>query len=237
MGRARGSRSSNSRGGRGGRNQHATTPQQQQAAVQRIVDGIPHDNNPIQQELLNEEVQMEAVESDVSEYQEGETDQPTHPVEPRPPPGEPIPIFTQQCWKASWRRKFFTDWRWALNPENNNNNFVWARCNTGDCRRKTRYYKGGSTSFTNFEKHLKSAHKQLYEAFERQQASSSQDPKQPKLHQFAGQPMTLTKLRQKKLDTDLAFCLVIDNIPLNVLRRHRFRKWIHVRSFIHCLFS
>lgn len=38
----------------------------------------------------------------------------------------------------------------------------------------------------------------------------------------------LPKKLQEKLDSDLAFTIAIENLPLNILRRPRFRKWVHV---------
>jgi hypothetical protein len=38
-------------------------------------------------------------------------------TEPLPPPGNPIPKFTVQSWKAKSRRDLFADWRWAEKKE------------------------------------------------------------------------------------------------------------------------
>ncbi|KZS17098.1 Uncharacterized protein APZ42_017051, partial [Daphnia magna] len=49
---------------------------------------------------------------------------------------------------------------------------------------------------------------------------------QPSLLSFNVQPTKTTKQRQIKLDTELAFTVAVDNIPLNILRRPRFRQWV-----------
>jgi hypothetical protein len=62
-------------------------------------------------------------------------------TEPLPPPGNPIPIFNVQSWKAKWRRDFFTDWRWAEKKKGTGHQ-VWDRCKTGKCQtnKKAHYY-------------------------------------------------------------------------------------------------
>ncbi|KAK4024351.1 hypothetical protein OUZ56_009770 [Daphnia magna] len=55
---------------------------------------------------------------------------------------------------------------------------------------------------------------------------SSKDLNQPSLLSFNVQPTKTTKQRQIKLDTELALKFAVDNIPLNILRRPRFRQWV-----------
>jgi hypothetical protein len=74
-------------------------------------------------------------------------------TEPKPPPGNPIPIFTVQTWKSKWRRDFFIDWRWAAKKKGTGHQ-VWARCKTGKCQTNKRphYYVGELTSLSNIQK-------------------------------------------------------------------------------------
>ncbi|KZS05053.1 Uncharacterized protein APZ42_031857 [Daphnia magna] len=182
------------------------------ARLHDIVDAI--DISETQQHLIDEE------DTDVAEEtsEEVEAD-----MLRKDPPGEPIPAFTIQSWKASWRRAFFTDWRWSKRKEGEAQ--VWARCKTGQCQMKTNphYYAGGKSSFTNFEKHLNSCHKEEYKQYN---PVSSKDLNQPSLLSFNVQPTKTTKQRQIKLDTELALKFAVDNIPLNILRRPRFRQWV-----------
>ena len=130
-----------------------------------------------------------------------------------PPPGVPIPLFSQQMW-PNWRTHFFTDWRWEPDKANKKNDCpVFSECIASDkCRRKNlHYYKGSTSSFTNFESHLTHCHNDDFKAFkERDIASGSratpQDPSQPTLHQYGGfgaKTVNLSKKRQQELDHDL----------------------------------
>lgn len=183
-GRPRGTRA-RARGPRGlGRGRMA-----QQRTVAEIVEDIVDVPSDAQQQLLDEEAEMLLDESnastvDISDEPSDESaihPHPTHPAMPESvpsaPPGEPIPKFTVLSWKATWRNHFFTDWRWA--PGNSKNQHVWARCKTGECTKNTHYYSGGTTSFSNFEKHLNSHHKTLYEAFQKSQKSTQSGPSDP----------------------------------------------------------
>lgn len=119
------------------------------ARLHDIADGI--DVSETQQQLIDEEYTDVAEETS----EEVEADMPR-----KDPPGELMPAFTIQSWKASWRRAFFTDWRWSQRKKGEAQ--VWARCKTGQCQMKTKphYYAGGTSSFTNFEKYLNSCHKE-----------------------------------------------------------------------------
>ncbi|XP_059352801.1 uncharacterized protein LOC132088276 [Daphnia carinata] len=153
-------------------------------------------------ELLDEEGRGEGSD-EVMDFAENETTSAT--AEPLPPP----------------------DWRWAAKKKGNGHQ-VFARCKTGKCnlQKKQHYYSGELTSFSNFEKHLKSCHNEEYSKYEKQK--SSLDFSQPTLNKFQQFRSTaMTKERQKKLDIDLGYSVAIDNIPLNILRRKRFRQWIH----------
>ncbi|XP_045032028.1 uncharacterized protein LOC116933634 isoform X4 [Daphnia magna] len=100
------------------------------------------------------------------------------------------------------------DWRWAAKKKGNGHQ-VWARCNTGKWKTKNKqhYY----SEYSKYEKR-----------------SSGIDSSQPTLNRFQQFcSTTMTKERQKKLDIDLGYSIAIDNIPLNILRRKRFRRWIH----------
>ena len=66
-------------------------------------------------------------------------------------------------------------------------------------------------------------------------SKTPQEPSQPTLLQcgvFGRKQAILSKKRQKELDHDLALVLLVDNIPLNILRRDRFKKWVHVSILI-----
>ncbi|EFX81327.1 hypothetical protein DAPPUDRAFT_102318 [Daphnia pulex] len=85
------------------------------ARLQNIVDGI--DVSETQRQLLEEEADDHQQSLDEAIATHEATEETSEVVEadmPRKdPPGEPIPQFTIQSWKASWRRAFFTDWRWS----------------------------------------------------------------------------------------------------------------------------
>ncbi|EFX75526.1 hypothetical protein DAPPUDRAFT_107738 [Daphnia pulex] len=73
-----------------------------------ILNNIPISH--AQQQLLDEE----SGERDHEAMDDADNNTTVSNVtEPLPPPGNPIPIFNVQSWKAKWRRDFFTDWRWA----------------------------------------------------------------------------------------------------------------------------
>ena len=124
--------------------------------LQNIVDGI--DVSETQRQLLEEEAddhQQSSEETEDTEVTE-ETSEVVEADMPRKdPPGEPIPQFTIQSWKASWRRAFFTDWRWS--PKRKEGEVqVWARCNTGQCQTKTKPHVRKSY-FIDFS-HMKDTH-------------------------------------------------------------------------------
>jgi hypothetical protein len=109
-----------------------------------------------QEQLLDEEME--------ERYDEAMDNTGNHTItinytEPLPPPGNSIPIFTVQSWKAKWRKDFFTDWCWAEKKKGSADQ-VGARCKTGKCQtnKKPHYYAGELTSFSNFEKHRNSCH-------------------------------------------------------------------------------
>lgn len=210
------------------------------ARLQNIVDGI--DISETQRQLLEEEADdhQQSLDEATATHEDEASEETSEVVEedmsrssaflgPRKdPPGEPIPQFTIQSWKASWRRAFFTDWRWSPKRKEGEAQ-VWARCNTGECKTKTKphYYAGGTSSFTNFEKNLISCHNEEYKQYN-PVLSMSKDPSQPSLLSFNVHSVKTKKQRQIKLDTELAFSIAVDNIPLNILRRPRFRQWVEV---------
>ena len=217
--------------GRGRPRGSARLNQRGQTAVdtrlQNIVDGI--DVSETQRQLLEEEAddhQQSSEETEDTEVTEETSEVVEADMRRKDPPGEPIPQFTIQSWKASWRRAFFTDWRWSPKRKEGEAQ-VWARCNTGQCQTKTKphYYAGGTSSFTNFEKHLISCHNEEYKQYN---PVLSKDPSQPSLSSFNVHSIKTKKQRQIKLDTELAFSIAVDNIPLNILRTPRFRQWVEV---------
>ena len=214
VGRTRGSKASRGHG----RNSVETVEQN----LLHIVNDIPISN--AQQEFWDEERE----ERDDESMDDTDNHTTINATEPLPPPGNPIPKFTVQSWKAKSRRDLFADWRWAEKKKCTGHQ-VWARCKTGKCQtnKKPHYYSGELTSFSNFEKHLNSCHYEEYSKYEKRK--SENDPSQPSLHKFQ-QFRTMTKDRQKKIDVDLGYTVAIDNIPLNILRRPRFRRWVHVRT-------
>ena len=130
------------------------------ARLQNIVNGI--DVSETRRQLLDEEEddhQQSLDEADDTEVAEETSEVVEADMSRKDPPGEPIPPFTIQSWKASWRREYFTDWRWFPKRKEGEAQ-VLACCNTGQCKTKTKpyYYAGGTFSFTNFEKHLISFH-------------------------------------------------------------------------------
>nr|CAH0112994.1 unnamed protein product [Daphnia galeata] len=193
VGRTRGSKASRGHG--------QTSVETEEQNLLHIVNEIPISD--AQQELLDDE-REEGDDYEVMHVTDDDTK--INTAEPPPPPGNPIPTFTEQSWKAKWRRDFFTDWR---------------KCETN---KKPHYYSGELTSFSNFEKHLNSCHYEEYSKHEKRK--SENDPSQPSLHKFQ-QSRTMTKDRQKKIDLDLGYTVAIDNIPINILRQPRFRRWIH----------
>ncbi len=98
------------------------------ARLQNIVDGI--DVSETQRQLLEEEADDNQQSLDEAIATHEATEETSEVVEadmPRKdPPGEPIPQFTIQSWKASWRRAFFTDWRWS--PKRKEGEAVKLRC-------------------------------------------------------------------------------------------------------------
>ena len=82
-----------------------------------------------------------------------------------------------------------------------------------------------ASSFTNFEKHLISCHNEEYKQYN---LVLSKDPTQSSLLSFNVHSIKKKKQRQIKLDTELAFSIAVDNIPLNILRKPRFCQWVEV---------
>lgn len=145
VGRTRGSKASRGHG--------RTSVETEEQNLLHIVNEIPISD--AQQELLDDE-REEGDDYEVMHVTDDDTT--INAAEPLPPPGNPIPTFTVQSWKAKWRRDFFTDWRWAKKKKGTgqSGHRVWARCKTGKCEtnKKPHYYSGELTSFSNFEKHL-----------------------------------------------------------------------------------
>lgn len=196
-----------------------------QQVLQNIVNNIPISQE--HQELLHEEA-MEVMEESQQENSASPICVAPAQTSTQPSlPGDPIPLFTILSWRAQWRRAFFTDWRWAKDKKNKDAMQIWARCKTGKCAGKNPpyYYSGSSKSFTNFEKHLNSAHPTKYEEFSK---SSKKDESQTTVLEFIDRPVVTSKARQKRLDTGFTLAVAIDNIPPNIVRRPNFRKWIHV---------
>ncbi|KZS02107.1 Uncharacterized protein APZ42_000990 [Daphnia magna] len=82
--------------------------------LRQIVGQLPISD--AHQELLDEEG-AEGGSDDIVDLAEYEITSAS--AEPLPPPGEPIPKFTVESWKAKWRRDFFSDWRWAAKKKGN----------------------------------------------------------------------------------------------------------------------
>jgi len=181
---------------------------------------------PITQEL------QDRLDEEAMEGGGQESTTPILPIQAQPftPPGDPIPLFTIQCWRAAWRRQFFTDWRWAKDKSKKDVMKVWARCKTGKCADKNPpyYYSGASKSFTNFEKHLQSAHQEKYEAYLKKKTKKEEDESQPSVADLVGRPVVTSKARQQRLDSGFALVVAIDNLAPNIARRPNFRNWIHV---------
>lgn len=220
--------------GRGGRSISRVTdgqhfnPETPDEALHRIVQSIPVSQE--QQDQLDEEEGLMATEeeSEVVEEVPAADEHPHSQSRPlqKSPPGHPIPSFTVHSWKASWRRKFFTDWRFDAVQQR-----VWACCSIEGCEKTSRrhYFAGGMTSFTNFTRHLSSAHSDLWKEYtSTNQKTLFEESRQQSIQSFLRSPVNLPPNQQKELDIDLAYSLAIDNIPLNVLRRQRFRKWVNV---------
>jgi hypothetical protein len=168
-----------------------------------IVNNIPISD--AQQQLLDEE-REETQEREDEAMDDADNDTTasifSKATEPLPPPGNPIPTFTVQTWKAKWRRDFFTDWRWKEKKKGTGHQ-VWARCKTGKCRtnKKPHYYAGELTSFSNFEKHLNCSHYEVYIKYGKLKSVNNSSSSQPTLHTF--QQFRMTNDRQKKIDLDL----------------------------------
>lgn len=147
---------------------------------------------------------------------------------PSTPPGERMPAYNVACWKAEWRRRFFCDWRWDPLSKK-----IYARCKADEeCANSSRYYTGSTTSFSNFSTHLKGVHRSVYDSYVLE-LNKKGDPKgqasQVSILTYA-KPKELTKAQKEELNKLLAYTIAVDNIPMNVLRRHRFRKFIEVGS-------
>lgn len=139
-----------------------------------------------------------------------------------PSPGVPIPIFTVSSWTSPWRTEFFTDWR--HDPASKK---IYALCKQEGCPRSRKYLSADASSFSNIKKHLVGLHKSLLDAFEQKQKEKPADPNQSTITTFT-RPTMMTKAKQVRLNNLLGYCLAVDNIPINVLRRPYFRKWIAV---------
>lgn len=135
-------------------------------------------------------------------------------------------LFHNSPYNPGKQVRGFTDWRWSPKRKEGEAQ-VWARCNTGQCQTKTKphYYAGGTSSFTNFEKHLISCHNEEYKQYN---PVLSKDPSQPSLLSLNVHSVKTKKQRQITLDTELAFSIAVDNIPLNILRMPRFRQWVEL---------
>lgn len=241
--RGRGARltSTPTTGRTGMRNSVSVSIDEAQARLERLVNDLPV-NEELQRQLDEETVELElefdsisGVEDEFSDSESSNTAQET--VESKPPPGVPIPAFTISTWKASWRRIFFKDWRQEPNLADPSKTKVFAQCKTGECDRSNRqkYFRGGVSSFTNFVTHLNSHHREVWLEYKAKSGKETEvsltrtanQQKQLTIERFS-RPISLSKAQQLKLDSGLAYSIAIDNLPLNILRRPNFRKWVEV---------
>lgn len=149
------------------------TQSSEDARIREIVDSIEVADD--RQELLDEEADITELVAETEEAAETSLKDPL--------PADPLPLFVIQSWKTPWRRAFFADWRWDGKKKEGESQ-VWTRCKTGKCPTKSKqhYYAGGSSSFTNFEKHLTSFHNKEYKSFA---AKTQKHNNQPSIESYS----------------------------------------------------
>lgn len=125
-------------------------------------------------------------------------------------------------WVPAWRRKFFYDWR-----QDSSTGKIYAKCELCKSCHTNRHLTGNLSSFTNFTKHLKGVHLEEWKAYEDQQSKKKGDPRQQSIKEY-GTGKSIHKSRQQQLDIQLTYSMAEDNIPLNILKRPRFKEWIQV---------
>lgn len=142
------------------------------------------------------------------------------PVQPKAAFGKPIASHQQSRWPA-WRTMFFTNWR-------EDGKRIEAQCTMSQCV-DIEPLKSDWSSFSNFQSHCERLHRdewdKLKNARDEDGVKSGNSQRSMTSYTFSKKQSTS---RQHQLDIDLVRVMSEDNLPINVLRRQRFRNWIKV---------